>query len=150
MIPALHIAPATAFHPHMETLRAEAAGEGFRFMDNLIGDWLSGANRFDRPGEHFLGAFQATGLLAVCGLNRDPFTDQDGVGRLRHLYVRKSARRRGVASMLVHQLLTEAEKDFYLVRLRTDTRGAATFYAGHGFVPIVDRTASHAKSIQQL
>jgi hypothetical protein len=57
--------------------------EGFGFIDRLIDDWLTGVNRFENPGELFIGGFQEGRLLAVCGLNRDPYTDRDGVGRLR-------------------------------------------------------------------
>jgi hypothetical protein len=53
MTPAFHIAPVTALHPDMGALQSEAAAEGFRFVDKLVEDWLSAANRFDRPGELF-------------------------------------------------------------------------------------------------
>ena len=84
----------------VEELRVEAAREGFRFVDKLAAEWRSGANRFAQSGEVFLGAFRGAELIAVSGLNRDPYTDQDGIGRLRHLYVRQSARRFGVGSAL--------------------------------------------------
>jgi hypothetical protein len=35
------------------------------------------------------------------------------------------------------------------VRLRTDTREAATFYLSHGFLPVTDAYASHAKVIRE-
>ncbi len=103
----------------IEDLRAEAAVEGFHFVDRLIFEWQSGRNRFLQRAEVFLGAFRAAELVAVGGLNRDPYADQDGIGRLRHLYVRRSARHTGAGSALVRQLLTKAEDAFHLVRLRT-------------------------------
>jgi GNAT superfamily N-acetyltransferase len=139
------IAPATALHAGMELLRTEAMKEGFLFVDRLVQDWTSGSNRFDLPGEQFLGAFTGETLIGVCGLNRDPYIDQDGIGRLRHLYVRECARRHGIASALVRRLLDEASRAFRIVRLRTATREAAAFYLRHGFVPVGDETASHAK-----
>jgi GNAT superfamily N-acetyltransferase len=137
------IAPATALHPGMELLRTEAIDEGFLFVDRLVRDWTSGSNRFDLPGERLLGAFAGETLIGVCGINRDPTIDQDGIGRLRHLYVRECARRRGVASALVRRLLDEASNAFRIVRLRTATSEAAAFYLRHGFVPLQDQTASH-------
>jgi GNAT superfamily N-acetyltransferase len=121
--------------------------EGFLFVDRLVRDWTSGSNRFDLGGEQFLYAFAGEILIGVCGLNRDPYLDQDGIGRLRHLYVRECARRRGVASALVRRMLDEAGNTFQVVRLRTATMEAAAFYLWHGFVPVWEETASHAKAL---
>ncbi|MBO1081633.1 GNAT family N-acetyltransferase [Roseomonas haemaphysalidis] len=133
----------------LDKLRAKAAGEGFRFMEKLAAEWLSGANRFAGPGEVLLGAFQATELVAVGGLNRDPYADQAGIGRLRHLYVKKSARRSGLGTTLVLQLLGHAEGTFHSVRLKTDTSEAADFYVSLGFWPVQDRTATHVRWFQR-
>jgi len=127
----------------MGAVQAEASAEGFRFVDRLIEEWRSAANRFDRPGELFLGGFLERQLLGFCGLNYDPYTDQGGVARLRHLYVRRDVRRTGVASALVRLILSEAKGSFHLVRLRTDTSDAAEFYARLGFVSVIDATPSH-------
>jgi GNAT superfamily N-acetyltransferase len=130
-------------------LRAEAAEEGFRFLEKLATDWLSGTNRFAELGEVFLGAFQTTELVAVGGLNIDPYTDQAGIGRLRHLYVAKSARRAGLGTALVLRLLGHAEGVFHSVRLKTDTPEAAKFYVKLGFSPVQDSTATHVRWSQQ-
>ena len=142
-MPSFRIAPATAIHFDMRTLRAEAASEGFGFVDRLIDDWLSAANRFEKPGELFFGGFREGSLIAACGLNRDPYTDRDQVGRLRHLYVLRSARRQGIASALVRRVLSEAKGVFQFVRLRSHTREAAEFYGRLGFIQVTDETASH-------
>ena len=138
-----HILPLLDLPAGIEKMRAEAAREGFRFVDKLIAEWRSGTNRFTRSGEVFLGAFQATELVAVGGLNRDPYADQAGIGRLRHLYVKKSARRSGLGTTLVLRLLGHAEGTFHSVRLKTDTSEAADFYVSLGFWPVQDRTATH-------
>jgi len=143
MRPALHIAPLLALPADIEELRIEAAGEGFRFVDKLITEWHSGTNRFAQAGEIFLGACRSDELIAIGGLNRDPYAGQAWIGRLRHLYVRKSERRSGVGSTLVRQLLRHAEGIFHLVRLRTGTREAAAFYVGLGFCPVQDKAATH-------
>ena len=146
----LHIARLTDLPPGIEALRAEASSEGFRFMDRLVQEWRANTNRFDGAGEALLGAFEAADLMGVCGLNRDPYACREGVGRLRHLYVRKSARRRGIASALVGHLLAQAETAFCCVRLKTETQEAASFYASHGFVAIDDEAASHIRMLRQL
>lgn len=149
MSPPICIAPSLNLPVGIEELRAEATGEGFRFVDKLVAEWLSGTNRFSRPGEVFLVAFRATDLVAFGGLNRDPYTDESGVGRLRHLYIRKSNRRSGLGSALVQELLDHAESTFHLVRLRTATREAADFYVRLKFHVVQDETATHVKSLRQ-
>jgi GNAT superfamily N-acetyltransferase len=146
MIP--RIAPITALHPGMEALRTESLLEGFNFVDRLVQDWADDTNRFAQPGERFLGAFLGEDLTGIGGLNRDPYVQGEEVGRLRHLYVARRARRRGVASALVQRLLAEAAESFSLIRLRTDTQAASAFYLHHGFTPVEDDTASHTKALR--
>jgi len=145
-----HIDTITALHPGMGVLRAEAADEGFRFVDRLVFDWFSGANRFDRPDEMFIAAFVESRLIGFCGLNRDPYAERYGVGRLRHLYVGHGARRLGVGTRLVQFVLNEAKAKFHVVRLRTQSREAASFYLRLGFEPVQDEMASHIIPLRHL
>jgi GNAT superfamily N-acetyltransferase len=140
--------PVSAFQPALDEIRAEAADDGFRFIEKLMTEWESGANRFDQPGECFLGAFSGADLIGVGGLNRDPYAKGKAAGRIRHLYVRRAARGQGVGSALLRHLLDEAKVAFDLMRLRTDTRKAAAFYLSHGFLPVADEYASHVKIIR--
>lgn len=142
------LAPLLNLPPGIEELRIEARAEGFRFVDKLVAEWHAGQNRFAEPGEVLLGAFQASRLVAVGGLSRDPYADQPEIGRLRHLYVERAARRSGVGSALVWQLLDRAEGVFQSVRLRTATQEAADFYVRVGFRPVRDRAATHVWSWQ--
>lgn len=66
-------------------LQAEAIAEGFNFIDTLVGDWADGSNRFDGPGEVLLGCFDRGELIAVGGLNVDPFAGNPGIGRIRRV-----------------------------------------------------------------
>ena len=144
----LRIVPLLDLPSGIEDLRAEAVVEGFRFVDRLIFEWQSGCNRFLQRGEVFVGAFWEAELVAVGGLNRDPYADQDGIGRLRHLYVRRSARHTGAGSAIVRHLLDKAEGAFHSVRLRTETQEAADFYVGLGFQPVHDKTATHVRVLR--
>jgi GNAT superfamily N-acetyltransferase len=127
----------------IEYLRIEATSEGFSFMEKLVNEWKSAANRFDKSGEIFAGAFENERLVAVCGLNIDPYMADSSVARLRHLYVLKSVRRKGVASSLVRYLLDIAGMSFTDVRLFTDTANAAVFYETLGFSGSKSSTASY-------
>ncbi len=126
----------------IDTMRADAAAEGYRFLERLAAEWHTRANRFDQGGEVLLGATLGDDLVAVAGLNRDPYTHQARTGRVRHLYVMRAARRHGIASALLQQLLDRAEGAFDAVRLRT-TGEAARFYQARGFTCVQDDTASH-------
>ena len=143
MIGPIDVAPVTVRHSGMDGLRDEAAGEGFSFMERLIADWLSHANRFDGPGECLLGAFHDARLIAVGGLNRDPYSTSPRTGRVRHLYVLNTFRGHGVGSKLLEELLGRARATFDVVRLRTDDPKAAAFYLRHGFTAVADASATH-------
>lgn len=147
MTPEVTLSPVSARELELTSLPLEASREGFRFVQRLIDDWRSGENRFDQPGEQLLGAFSGHELVAVCGLNRDPYVDGGGVARLRHLYVVRSMRRRGIASALLKRLLGDAKGVFEVVRLRTDNDAAAAFYMRHGFDAVAFEDASHVMSL---
>jgi GNAT superfamily N-acetyltransferase len=147
MTRAFRIEPIDGDHPGLAVLAEQARSEGFGFVQRLISDWSSGSNRFDRTGERLLGAFWSGELAGICGLNRDPYTDRHDVGRLRHLYVRKSDRHRGIGAALVEHLLKGASPPFSMIRLRTNTAEAAAFYERLGFAVVGDRTATHVRAL---
>lgn len=127
----------------IDDLRAEARGEGYNFLDTLVEDWASGANRFDGQGEILCGHLEDGLLVAVGGLNRDPFAGRADMGRIRRVYVRNSWRNRGIGRALVSALVDEARKSFASVRLRAENPGAARLYESLGFVPIENPDATH-------
>jgi GNAT superfamily N-acetyltransferase len=104
-----------------------------RIVRRLIEEWRSGANRFDRPGEALFGARGAGPLLAVCGLNVDPYAGHERVGRVRHLYVLSTSRRTGVGKQLVLRVIQAAHGQFDELRLRTNNPAAARLYEALGF-----------------
>jgi len=117
--------------------------ENFRFVRRLAEEWASGQNRFDKPGEILLGAYLAKSLIGVCGVNQDPYVNQAGVGRLRHLYVDPVLRLNGVGSALVLGCLRNVVGSFHKIRLRTPDGKAHALYKLLGFNEINLSTASH-------
>ena len=117
----------------LDALVAESEAEGLRFVRRLVEEWASGANRFDRPGETLLVARQAGQIVGVCGLNEDPYAGAPRIGRVRHLYVRRSVRRLGVGRALLGEVLRAAGGSFDHLRLRTENPVAAALYEGLGF-----------------
>jgi GNAT superfamily N-acetyltransferase len=127
----------------MDELQAEARAEGYDFIDTLVRDWASGANRFDRSGETVLGCFDEDMLVAVGGLNIDPFAGDPKTGRIRRIYVRREWRRKGIGRDLVTALIEEARRSFRFVRLRAENPDAARVYERLGFVPLANPDATH-------
>lgn len=127
----------------LEELRAEALVEGFNFLERLAAEWESGTNRFEAAGETLCGHLDQGLLVAVGGLNRDPFAGHAEVGRIRRVYVRPAWRGKGIGTALVRTLIEEARRSFACVRLHAENPGAARLYERLGFEPIADPSATH-------
>lgn len=131
----------------IDALLAESEQVGIRFVRRLVEEWVSGVNRFDRPGEALFAARIGGQLVGVCGLNVDPYAAEERVGRVRHLYVLSSFRRLGVGRRLVAEVVEVARGRFDALRLRTENPTAALFYETLGFHPS-SRAASHTHGMK--
>jgi GNAT superfamily N-acetyltransferase len=118
---------------YLEPLVQESLGQGLGFVERLVDEYASGANRFDRPGEALFGVCADRLLVAVGGLNRDPYLKDGETGRVRHVYVRTAWRRQGVGSLLVRRIVEEARPHYRRLTLRTLKPAAARFYRALGF-----------------
>lgn len=134
------------------TLVDESTREGFRFVRRLVDDHASGHVRFDGPGEVLLGVYEGPELVAVGGVTRDPYGGDDAsVGRVRHVYVHPAHRRGGVGAALMAALEAHARGRFRALVLRTDTDGAARFYAALGYRPLPPGgTATHRRELASV
>ncbi|WP_243303102.1 GNAT family N-acetyltransferase [Geothrix oryzisoli] len=120
----------------LDELVMESEAEGFGFVARLRDEWHSMRNQFNQPGEAFFTARIQGQLVGICGLSRDPYSSQAGVGRVRRLYVRKEFRRLGVGQQLIHAVVETARIHFTLLSLRTDNPIASQFYERQGFQSI--------------
>jgi GNAT superfamily N-acetyltransferase len=111
----------------------ESRVQGFGFLDRLVDEYNSGINRFDKPGEGLFVIYNGRQLIAIGGLNHDPYLRQSGVARLRHVYVRSAWRGKGVGKRLVRHIIAAASEHFRLLTLRTMTGDADQFYRAIGF-----------------
>lgn len=125
------------------TLLESSRREGFDFVERLVRFWEDGSNRFDRPGEVLFQVRKAGRLVAVGGLNVDPYLDEPSVGRIRHVYVLPASRRSGVGAILISRLLEHGHGRFERIRLRVGTPEGAPFYEGLGFHPSDEPGATH-------
>ena len=133
--------------PGMDVLNAEARSEGYRFIDKLLGEWASAKNRFDAPGEILCGHLEQDLLVAVGGLNLDPFAGDPETGRIRRVYVRPAWRNKGIGRALVTTLIGHARMTFHCVRLRTMNGEAAHLYERIGFSTLEDPNATHIMTL---
>jgi GNAT superfamily N-acetyltransferase len=129
--------------PGIEQLQTEALQEGFLFIERLIEEWRSGENRFIAPGEKLYGCMDEGVLVAVGGLNRDPFADRPDIGRIRRIYVRPAWRNKGIGETLIHTLVQNARTSFAFLHLRTDNPTAARLYERIGFSRSVASNTTH-------
>jgi GNAT superfamily N-acetyltransferase len=119
----------------LTALVAESERSGLRFVRRLTAEWASGINRFDRPGEALFAARVDGHLVGVCGLNVDPYTAEERVGRVRHLFVMEAQRRHGIGRRLVAEVIAAGRGSFDRLRLRTTNPEAARLYEALGFAP---------------
>lgn len=117
----------------LQPLLIEGRQQGFEFLDRLVETYSSGVNRFDRPGEALFAIYDRDGLIAIGGLNRDPYIKDGRTGRVRHLYVLSHYRRQGVATAIMARIVAEAQRNFRRLTLRTFTVDADRFYRALGF-----------------
>ena len=117
----------------LDGLVKESKEEGFRFVERLINDYKNGSNTFNQIGEGLFGVFNEEGVLvAIGGLNKDPFSNEQYIGRLRRFYVDKEYRRSGIGSLLVKKIINEAKRSYKILVLHTDTDQADQFYSTIG------------------
>ena len=129
---------------NIKALVTKSLDEGFTFIDRLEEEYQNGKNRFDQPGEILFGAFNGTKLIAIGGLNIDPYADNTTTGRVRHLYVHPKWRKQGIGKALVEKIIEAAKGHFPLLRLRTFNEEAALFYLAIGFQATSDsKSATH-------
>jgi GNAT superfamily N-acetyltransferase len=129
-------------------LLAESEQAGLPLLRRLADEWASGVTRFDRPGEALFGARIGRELVAVGGLNVDPYAENPGVARVRHLYVLAAWRRHGIGGRLVTEIVDAARGRFERLHLRTTNPEAARLYERLGFERRTD--VPHCSHVLQL
>lgn len=131
----------------IDRLVSESKQEGFRFLNRLVADYHSGENRFNKPGEALLSVSLTAGLIAIAGLNIDPYSNP-GIGRVRRVYVSKSARGQGIGAALIRQIESKALASFSELRLFTDNKDADIFYCKLGYNHLDNAHSSHVKNLK--
>ena len=117
--------------PCLDKLVSEAVSSGHAWASEFQATWMS--RPFTDEGEALLLASEGNRLLPMAAITADPFVDDPTTGRLRFIYVRQTARRRGIADRMVGDCLALARGRWRTLRLHTDNAFAARLYERHGF-----------------
>jgi GNAT superfamily N-acetyltransferase len=115
-----------------QALVEESRLEGYWMLVRLADGWRDGRNRFRRRGEVMLAAWQDEVLAGVGCLNVDPYVQGRREGRVRHVYVSRAHRRRGVGRLLLDAIIVRARLNFPVLNLRAPEE-AFPFYEALGF-----------------
>ncbi|WP_232695367.1 GNAT family N-acetyltransferase [Brevibacillus daliensis] len=127
----------TNFSPiELGELAIEAEEGGYEFVKRSMQEYQNGKNRFDQEGEIFLVVKNdQQEIVGQCGLNHDPYLNQTGVYRLRHLYVSHKHRQAGIGDLLLLACIAHGRKvGAVCITLRTRNPIAASFYEKRGFL----------------
>jgi len=112
----------------------ESESEGYRFLSRLVGDYEDGTNKFDKPGEALFSICDKAGnVVAIGGVNQSPFSEDAQTARLQRFYVLDDARRMGVGSRLLKEIVDHSRGSFNELNVRTESSKADAFYRANGF-----------------
>ena len=126
-----------------EPLIKASEKEGFKFLTRLKNDWISGVNRFDKKNEKLYQIEIGKKIVAIGGINDNPYNENGKVGRIMHVYVLSKYRNRGIGRKLVLYLIEVSIGKYEKITLRTDTEEASKFYESIGFERIKSKISSH-------
>jgi len=127
----------------IEPLIEASEQEGFKFLTRLKNDWISGANRFDKINEQLYQVKQGVQIIAIGGINNNPYQEVGEVGRIRRVYVLPEYRRKGIGRKLTLHLLDTFMDKYEKITLRTDTEEASKFYESIGFKNVKSKNHTH-------
>lgn len=127
----------------LQPLADESTADGDTFIQKTIDEWKNGTNTFSKEGEKLWGMVIDDRLIGVGGLNRDPYSDNPAMGRVRHVYIAKEYRGKGLSKILMKLIIERAKEYFSSLRLATGNPIAAALYESLGFEKIDEYKGTH-------
>lgn len=124
----------------------ESESEGFRFVRRLVNEYASGGNNFSAEGEALFAVRRNGVLIGVGGVNVQPGGDSS-VGRLRHVYISKSARGLGFGKKLISVIESHSRPYFNKLVLFTNFENSIGFYEYLNYRPVNLPKVSHQKKL---
>lgn len=115
-----------------ELLRHAADGEAYDMLATLAKEWADGTNRFDKPGEALVAAYDGPSLAGMGAMTND--ANVPGALRMRRFYVGPRYRRLGVGRTIAKALLERPEATGKVITLNAPHLEAARFWEALGFI----------------
>lgn len=119
----------------LPALQAEAAAEGYRFVEGILEEWDSGRYQAGDDRNALFVVFRDGALAAIGAVTPDPYDPAPDLLRIRHVYVRPASRREGVGRTLAGALVQQGLALAPRLSLNAADAGAATFWEALGFRP---------------
>lgn len=129
----------------LEYLASDALEDGYKIVRKTIDQWKDGTNQFSDYREVLYGVRKDDHIVAIGGINIDPYLMDEDVGRLRHVYVHRAYRESGIARAILEKILDEKANNFRVLRLFARNEHAMQLYEEYGFKKVVEFKATHIK-----
>ncbi len=118
----------------LDEILTESKECGYGMIERLITEWESGITDFSNKNEAYFAYEEYGKILGIGGINEEPYLRIKEYGRMRHLYVLKTWRHRGIGKEIVRATIEFAKAYYELVTLMTPKDGSAdAFYESIGF-----------------
>lgn len=125
-------------------LADDAIKDRYDFVERTIIEWKNVSNQFSGKNEILFAAFENEACIGIGGLNVDPYLNDETVGRVRHLYVSREWRGKGVGTLLLKRIIEYATNSFTRIRLYTENPIAEHSYERNGFIKSSEYKCSHS------
>jgi GNAT superfamily N-acetyltransferase len=119
----------------LPALQAEAAAEGYRFVEGILEEWDAGRYAGEDERSTLLAVYREGELAAIGAVTPDPYDPAPDLLRIRHVYVRPDARREGVGRALAGALIQQGLALAPRLSLNAADAGASAFWEAMGFRP---------------
>ena len=133
----------------LEELALDAVEDGYNIVRKTIDQWKNGTNTFSDYREVLYGVKVNENIIAIGGINIDPYLMDFDIGRLRHVYVHRDYRQQGIATALLEKILNEYAYHFTVLRLICRNEVAMQLYESYGFKKVVEFKATHIKVVRE-
>lgn len=119
----------------LPALQAEAAAEGYRFVEGILEEWDAGRYAGEDERNTLLAVYREGELAAIGAVTPDPYDPAPDLLRIRHVYVRPGNRREGVGRVLASALIQQGLALAPRLSLNAADAGASAFWEAMGFRP---------------
>lgn len=119
----------------LPALQAEAAAEGYRFVEDILEEWDAGRYEGQDERNTLLAVYRGGKLAAIGAVTPDPYDPAPDLLRIRHVYVRPGCRRESVGRSLASALIQQGLALAPSLSLNAADAGARAFWEAMGFRP---------------